>query len=113
MTTDPRIEAAARAIHFAEFGDCWGTEVDRDTYRATATAAVAAIDKAATITTGEQLASLPEGAVIRFMDIMPQVAEKDDEGTWISVGGIKYQYWDDRSPTPVPFPAQLLFGGTE
>ena len=72
MTTDPRIEAAARALygdvnkpHAKDKG--WDEVLPRwqESYRSNATAAVAAIDKAATITSKKQFNQLVPGTVVR------------------------------------------------
>lgn len=72
MTTDPRIEPMAIAIcasrhrnHNAKV-DYWAIsgEYARSQYMDDATAAVAAIDKAAIITTVEELDALPVGSVV-------------------------------------------------
>lgn len=76
-------------------------------YRRQAAAVIAAIHPA--VSSVEELDALPEGSVIRFIDITPTVAVKDDEGTWCGSHGLNYYGWDDDDPSPVPFPATVLY----
>lgn len=65
--SDPRIEAAAVALLSFETStplDDVPGPVGRDVYRR-ATAALAAADKAATITTVEELATIPDDSIVR------------------------------------------------
>ena len=67
--TDPRIEAAAVAIHDIRpwIHESW----EPSDYREQATAALAAADKAATITTVEGLDALPIRNIVACMGIAP------------------------------------------
>lgn len=114
MTTDPRIEAAAKALygdvnksHAAQNG--WDEVLPRwqESYRGNARAALAAADKAATITTVEGLAELPQETVII-----------DKHG---DVNQLRGEFWCGYETSPLRtrimgkyLPARVLhFGGTK
>lgn len=106
--TDPRIEAAARALFLAhplsnkEVVDaCW------DLYEDAARAALAAADNAATITTVEGLDALPVGAVVKLKDGTVRLRTEWSSG-WAS------GWAGDDYPDVHDLPARvILFGGTE
>lgn len=99
MTTDPRIEAAAVAI---------ASKVHTRDFDVMATAALAAADNAATITTVEGLDALPAGSVIRddseyVFELIPNPAGQSE--WWSTVDSIT------TSPYPT-LPARVIhFGG--
>lgn len=66
--------------------------------------------KPRTITTVKELDALPEGSVIRFIDIPAKVvAEKNDEGVWQSTNGYDYNDWEYPEGDKVNFPATVLY----
>lgn len=113
MSPDPRIEAAAKALYvdvdskhrtadgYDEIAGKW-----KRGYVVAATAAVAAIDKAAIITSIEQLDALPELSVV--IDSDPDVIEKHGN-RWRSMneGGEFY------SSIRIGLPARVIHWGTE
>lgn len=79
--TDPRIQAAAKAI--AERN---GFTFPQFTHKGDATAAMSAIDKAATITSIEQLDALPGGSRIMLgCDLLMRLADTVDDSNWIDL----------------------------
>lgn len=117
MSTDPRIEAAAKALgeridmHLpSAFDDgCLAhdgshCEDDGDCIQDMARAALAAADKAATITTREQFEALPRGTVVR--DYIGQVAERQEDFWANTLSG------RDRAAV-ISFPARVIHWGTE
>lgn len=100
--SDPRIEAAARALNI-EGWTCFGGVHEPGEYgkchactlicNEVATAAIAAIDKAATITTVEELDALPEESVIRSV-AFGVVRERMDSG-WLSTGYEDFEQSED------------------
>lgn len=106
MTTDPRIEAAARALLKFETTTLSLDDVPgptgRDMYRR-ATAAVAAIDKAATISTIEQIDALPPGSVVLDAE---GTAWKRGAGSWVGTD-------DYGDLEPQPSGARVIHWGTE
>ena len=120
MTTDPRIEAAARALYKQEASESgspdpwpsWEGEGNaaREIFRDHATAAVAAIDKAATITTVEELDALPEESVIHSEQ--GGVWERCDDGEvryWITTGNSDEVF----NSSQITLPARVIHWGTE
>lgn len=113
MSTDPRIEAAARALNTAGW-TCFGGGMEPGEYDECpdckkfcddiATAALAAADKAATITTREQFEALPRGTVVR--DYTGQVAERQEDFWANTLSG------RDRAAV-ISFPARVIHWGTE
>lgn len=100
MSTDPRIEAAAIALYVAvrpsdRTPDGWGDvrPVWHANYRDSARAALAAADKAATITTVEELDALPIRSII-FHDEgwgMTAAKKSTDDGHWYVTGSNEYR----------------------
>lgn len=92
MSTDPRIEAAAIACYVAvqpnhrkpegweEVPGVW-----KKNYRDQATAALAAADTAATITTVEELDALPVGSVV--IDRYGDAAQLSEDAGWCNAMG--------------------------
>ena len=107
MSQDPRIEVVARALLTVETTTLSLDDVPgptgRDMYRR-ATAAVAAIDKAATITTVEELDALPEDAVI----LAGNVAYQKCGDHWDGAG----RTWDTVQLVS-DLPARVIHWGTE
>lgn len=109
------IERVAKVLHdqfMAEQGISnprYDLSVAKEVYRENARAVLAAIHP--TVSSVEELDALPVGSVIRFIDITPTVAVKDDEGTWCGSHGLNYYGWYDDDPSPVPFPATVLHIG--
>lgn len=108
MSQDPRIEAVAKALNDLEYYQPWDTStaIRRSQLMRDATAAVAAIDKAATITTVEGLATLPEGTVII-----------DKHG---DVNQLRGEFWCGHECSPLRtrimgkyLPARVIHWGTE
>ena len=99
MSTDPRIEAAAKAI-----ADLWADDTEYGSHEDMAAAAIAAIDKDAVITTREQFEALPRGTVVR--DYIGQVAERQEDFWANTLSG------RDR-PAVISFPASVIHRGTE
>ena len=118
MTTDPRIEAAAKAVcesrhrHHKTKRDYWTDAGDyaQGQYRDDARAALAAADNAATITTVVGLGALPDGTVLR--DHWGNVAELAvyDLGSEKPVR--TWHRTDGTEDENVPLPATIIHWGT-
>lgn len=80
MSTDPRIEAAAKAIEAVVYGKNTGKPVSEECARA----ALAAIDKAATIADWHALEAMP---VLSSILHGGYIWEKAGPGSWESVDG--------------------------
>ena len=112
MSTDPRIEAAAKAIaEHNGYRHAGLSLADKKFYAESATAALDAADKATTITTVEELDALPEESVIRSS--FGTVYERN----FILTTGRKF--WsgighDEETPsTRIGIPARVIHWGTE
>lgn len=108
--TDPRIEAAAKGIadRMSWASMHWG-ELHPDAYPHLAAAAIAAIDKAATITTVEELDALPAGTVI--LCASGWAAQKTDK-----VDQLWWRTWNEievRGGAINELPARVIHWGTE
>lgn len=109
MSQDPRIEAAAKAARIAWSGhDDWDGAPNsvRIAYRGLATAALAATDKAATITEAYALAEVPAGTVVR--SAAGTIAARFDGYTGVMFGDDRGFPWRD-----LALPATILHWGTE
>lgn len=104
--TDPRIEAAAKALwdHRSNTGTWHWHQVSEDTherYRAEASAALAAADKASIISTYTDLDSLPDGsAIVDAMDAVLALGH----GCFYSPG-----HSQPTSLSEVALPARVLY----
>lgn len=124
MSADPRIEPAARALYEYDRNascspDRWpdwdspdnnGREIGRDM----ATAALAAADKAATITTVEGLEALPVGSRVVMGDYYILREEHSvDDGVWLDLGNGLRLDADDLRIIIESYPARIIRWGTE
>lgn len=92
MSTDPRIEAAVKAIEAVVYGKNTGQPVAEECARA----ALAAIDKAATITTRAQMEALPDGSV--FIDLSGDIGTVHTARVW----------YPETSPISLTYAARYL-----
>lgn len=109
--TDPRIEAAAKALwDHGRIPGAWAwpdiNDEAREHFTERATFAIAAIDKASTINTVEQLDALPELTVL--IDSDPDVIEKHGN-RWRSMNESGEFY----SSIRIGLPARVIHWGTE
>ncbi|EMQ98366.1 hypothetical protein [Paeniglutamicibacter gangotriensis] len=110
MEADPRIEAAAEAIEAVTYSDVTGALAEE-----CATAALAAADNAATITTVEELDALPVGSVVlsdvyRYSLTYPNYTvsfQKLYDDSWHRGGRAS-----DTHPSVI-IPARVIHWGTE
>lgn len=120
MNTDPRIEAVAeevRKMAMEEEGiplSPWRLSVAQEAYRKDARRILAAVDKAATITTTEELNALPVGARVVMGDYYILREESPvGEGVWLDLGnGLRLDAVDLRIIMDI-YPARVLYWGTE
>ena len=84
MSTDPRIEAAAKALYAADDNPwAWDDTPQQKFYRNIARVAIEGADKAATIATWERLDALPVGSRILLAGVhLERDPEPVDDGVW-------------------------------
>ena len=116
MSQDPRIEAAAKALLSFDTStplDDVPGPVGRDVYRR-ANAALAAADKAATITTVEGLEALPVGSRVVMGDYYILREEHSvDDGVWLDLGNGLRLDADDLRIIIESYPARVIHCGAE